>query len=69
MSVGRLLSISGLQFPQFLQFSPKVKKEVIFALSYRDIITIKHVSVYIEKNFTCFKALYKHIIFPLLPEQ
>lgn len=54
MSVGRLLSISGLQFPQFLQFSPKVKKEVIFALSYRDIITIKHVSVYIEKKLYMF---------------
>lgn len=67
MSLGRLLSISGLQFPQFLQFSPKVKKEVIFALSYRDIITIKHVSVYIKETLHVLK-LYTNIryYFPIV---
>ena len=60
MSLGRLLSISGLQFPQFLQFSPNVKKEVIFALSYRDIIKIKCVSIYIKKSLHVLK-LYTNI--------
>ena len=34
--------------------SPEVKKEVIFVLPYRDIITMKHVSVYIKKNLYMF---------------
>lgn len=48
--------------------SPYVKKEVIFALPYRDIITIKHVSVYIKKNSLHVLKIYTNIryYFPIV---